>query len=169
MCKKEEKPLISVFPGSFDPFTVGHLDVLRSVVGISDKVIVAIGCNYEKRGFFSLEARKAIIRDSIAPLIAEGWDIEISDYSSLTVDFCRSVGARLIIRGVRSGADFEDETVIASANRKLCPEIRTVFFPADSSHSFISSTVVRDVLIHGGDTSCFLCDGVDISKYDKKN
>lgn len=159
--------MISVFPGSFDPFTIGHYDVLRSTLEFSDKVVIAVGYNHQKKGFFTLEQRMEIIADSIAPLLAEGAGIEVVSYSSLTVDFCRSIGAKLIVRGVRSSSDFENETVIASANRKLCPEIRTVFIPADSSHSFISSTVVRDVLINGGDSSIFLCDGVDITKYMK--
>lgn len=159
--------MTAVFPGSFDPFTIGHYDVLRSALEFSDKVVIAVGYNHLKKGFFSLEQRKEIIAVSIAPLVAEGADIEVADYSTLTVDFCRSIGAKLIVRGVRLSSDFENETVIASANRKLCPEIRTVFIPADSSHSFISSTVVRDVLVNGGDSSIFLCAGVDISKYMK--
>jgi len=159
--------MTSVFPGSFDPFTIGHYDVLCSALEFSDKVVIAIGYNHRKKGFFDLEQRMDIIRTSIAPLVAGGADIEVVSYSSLTVDFCRSIGSKLIIRGMRSSSDFENETVIASANRKLCPEVRTVFVPADSSHSFISSTVVRDVLVNGGNSSIFLCPGVDISKYSK--
>jgi len=157
--------MVSVFPGSFDPFTIGHFDVLSSALEFSDKVVIAVGYNHQKKGFFSLEQRMDIIRTSVRPLLARRADIEIVSYSSLTVDFCRSIGAKLIIRGVRSSSDFENETVIASANRKLCPQVRTVFIPADSSHSFISSTVVRDILLHGGNSSIFLCPGVDISKY----
>ncbi len=159
--------MVAVFPGSFDPFTIGHLDVLCSALAFSDKVIVAVGYNHLKKGFFTLEQRMEIIRDSIAPLIASGADIDVVSYSSLTVDLCRESGSKLIVRGVRSSSDFENETVIASANRKMCPEVRTVFLPADSSHSFISSTVVRDVLVNGGDSSIFLCPGVDITKYRK--
>lgn len=158
---------ISVFPGSFDPFTAGHIEVLRSALGISDKVIIAVGYNHLKKGMFTPEERMTIIRESVAPLIAEGARIDVESYSGLTVDYCRKVGAGIIVRGVRSAADFENETVIALSNRKMEPGVRTVFFPADPATSFISSTVVRDILINGGDPEGFLCDGVDIRKYIK--
>lgn len=164
---RREDRMVTVFPGSFDPFTLGHFDVLCSALGFSDKVIVAVGYNHLKKGFFTIEQRMEIIRDSIAPLIASGADIEVVSYGSLTVDLCRETGSKLIVRGIRLSSDFENETVIASANRRMCPEIRTVFVPADSNHSFISSTVVRDILVNGGDSSIFLCPGVDITKYRK--
>jgi len=156
---------ISVFPGSFDPFTTGHLDILRCALGISDKVIIAVGNNHLKKGMFSVRERMEIIRESIAPLIEEGADIEVTCYSGTTVNFCREAGAGIIVRGVRTTADFENETIIAHANRRLDNNIQTVFFPADCSNSFVSSTVVRDILINGGDTSGFICGGIDIKKY----
>ncbi len=156
---------ISVFPGSFDPFTTGHLDILRRALGISDKVIIAVGNNHLKKGMFSIGDRVDIIRESIAPLIGEGADIEVTCYSGMTVDFCREVGAGIIVRGVRTTADFENETIIAQANKQLDNSIQTVFFPADCGNSFVSSTVVRDILINGGDTSGFICEGIDIKKY----
>jgi len=158
---------VSVFPGSFDPFTRGHLDILRSALAISDRVIIAVGYNHLKKGMFTVGERVAIIRESIAPLLEEGADIEVTGYSGLTVDFCRQSGAGIIIRGIRTTADFENETIIAQANKRLCDSIQTVFLPADCADSFISSTVVRDILINGGDATEFLCDSLDIKKYIK--
>lgn len=151
----------ALFPGSFDPFTLGHLDVLQSALRLFDKVIVAVGYNYTKKGFFPLDKRVEIIKDAIKGLD----NVEVSTFEGLTIDFCRKVGANCIIRGIRTTTDFELESVVAQANKKMAPEISSIFIPSSHEYSFISSTVVRDVLINGGDARCFLPKNVDITKY----
>ncbi|MBR0533612.1 MAG: pantetheine-phosphate adenylyltransferase [Bacteroidales bacterium] len=151
----------ALFPGSFDPFTLGHLDVLQSALRLFDKVIVAVGYNYTKKGFFPLDKRVEIIKDAIKGLD----NVEVCTFEGLTIDFCRKVGANCIIRGIRTTTDFELESVVAQANKKMAPEISSIFIPSSHEYSFISSTVVRDVLINGGDARCFLPKNVDITKY----
>ncbi|HCV16057.1 MAG TPA: pantetheine-phosphate adenylyltransferase [Rikenellaceae bacterium] len=154
----------AVFPGSFDPFTLGHLDVLKSALKLFDKIIIAVGYNVQKKGFFTPEERMDIIRQSLKGL----QNIEIDCYEGLTIDFCRKSGAGFIVRGLRTTTDFELERVIAQANTKMSPEITTVFIPSSHEFSFISSTVVRDVFINGGDIKIFLADGVNLELYRKR-
>lgn len=156
---------IALFPGSFDPFTIGHKDVVLASLELFDKVIIAVGYNSSKKGLLSTEGRLAIIEESIADLKANGSNIEVISYTGLTVNACRKANARFIIRGVRTTADFEMESVIAQANKRLCPEISTVFLNASNENSFVSSTIVRDIVLNGGDPSEFMSPGVDIYKY----
>ena len=151
----------ALFPGSFDPFTMGHMDILRSALKMFDRVIVAVGYNSAKSGFFHPELRVQIIKDAVAGLE----NVEVCSYRGLTVDFCKEMGVNCIIRGLRTTPDFEMESVIAQANRKMAPEILSIFIPAGHEYSFISSTVVRDVLVNGGNARCFLPKNVDIDKY----
>lgn len=155
---------IAIFPGSFDPFTLGHLDVLKSALKLFDKVVVAVGYNSAKKGFFPPEVRVQIIKDAI-----KGIDnVDVCSFKGLTVDYARKIGACCIVRGLRTTTDFELESVIAQANRKMAPEISSLFIPAGHEYSFISSTVVRDVLINGGDAKSFLPEGIDIANYKKE-
>ena len=151
----------AIFPGSFDPFTMGHMDVLQSALQLFDKVIIAVGYNSTKNGFFTPEQRIDIIKSATAHIP----NVDVCAYTGMTVDFCKSKGVNCIIRGLRTTTDFELESVISQANKKMCPEIQTIFIPSSHDYSFISSTVVRDILINGGDASSFLPAGVDITKY----
>ncbi len=151
----------ALFPGSFDPFTLGHMDILRTALKLFDKVIVAVGYNSAKSGFFTPDVRVQIIKDAVAGME----NVEVCSYQGLTVDFCKEKGAGCIIRGLRTTTDFEMESVISQANRKMAPEILSVFIPAGHEYSFISSTVVRDVLSNGGSARCFLPKNVDIDHY----
>lgn len=154
---------IAVFPGSFDPFTLGHLDVLKSALKLFDKIIVAVGYNVKKSGLLTTEERLRIMSESV-----KGLDkVEVASYKGLTIDYCNKIGARFIIRGLRTTTDFELERVIAQANTKMSPNISTVFIPSGHDYSFISSTVVRDVLVNGGDISAFMVEGVTIEHYEK--
>ncbi len=140
---------------------MGHMDILRSALKMFDKVIVAVGYNSAKSGFFPPDLRVRIIKDAV-----EGMDnVEVCSYRGLTIDFCRDKGVNCIIRGLRTTTDFEMESVIAQANRKMAPDILSIFIPAGHEYSFISSTVVRDVLNNGGSARCFLPKNVDIDKY----
>ncbi len=149
---------IALFPGSFDPFTLGHLDVLNMAIRLFDKVIIAVGYNMQKPGYFSVEERVDIIRRSIGNMDR----VEVSSYKGLTIEYCKSIGAQFIVRGLRTTTDFELERVIAQAHTKLHPEITTVFLPSGHEYAFITSTVVRDVLVNGGDVSTFMANGVTI-------
>lgn len=151
----------ALFPGSFDPFTLGHMDILRSALTMFDRVIVAVGYNSAKSGFFHPDLRVQIIKDAVAGME----NVEVCSYRGLTVDFCKEMGVSCIIRGLRTTTDFEMESVIAQANRKMAPDILSIFIPAGHEYSFISSTVVRDVLNNGGNARCFLPKNVDIDKY----
>ena len=143
---------IAMFPGSFDPFTAGHLNILKRALTMFDEVVVAVGVNSDKRGFFSNEKKLEIIRQAIVGL--EG--VSVIEYGNLTIDACRESGIHHIVRGVRNMIDFETERSIADANRKLAPEIETIIIPTAQEYAHISSTAVRDLLNHGGDTSLFL-------------
>jgi len=154
---------IAVFPGSFDPFTLGHLDVLNSALKLFDKIVIAVGYNVKKSGLFTTEERLKIMTESVKTLD----NVEVASYKGLTIDYCNEIGAQFIIRGLRTTTDFELERVIAQANSKMSPNITTVFIPSGHEYSFITSTVVRDVLVNGGDISAFMVKGVTIDKYEK--
>ena len=148
----------ALFPGSFDPFTAGHLNILRRALTMFDKVVIAVGLNQDKHGFYDNETRIDIIRQATAGLD----NIEIVHYDSLTIDLCRKLGIRHIVRGVRNMLDFENERAIADANRRLAPEIETIIIPTAQEFAHISSSAVRDLLRHHGDTSLFEPDGVNL-------
>ena len=146
----------ALFPGSFDPFTAGHLNILKRALTIFDEVVVAVGVNQDKRGFYDTPTRLDIIRQTTAGLKG----VEIIKYDCLTIDICRQMGIRHIVRGVRNMLDFENERAIADANRRLAPEIETIIIPTAQEFAHISSSAVRDILKHGADTSLFIPDGV---------
>ena len=147
---------IALFPGSFDPFTSGHLNILSRALTMFDEVVVAVGVNQDKRGFFSMEQREDIIRQATRGMKG----VRIIHYDGLTVDICREEGIRHIVRGVRNMTDFDNEQAIADANRHLAPEIDTIIIPTSQEYSHISSSAVRDVIRHKGDTSQFIPEGV---------
>ncbi|MCQ2177669.1 MAG: pantetheine-phosphate adenylyltransferase [Bacteroidales bacterium] len=142
----------ALFPGSFDPFTAGHLNILTRALTMFDEVVVAIGVNQDKRGFFDTEQRMDIIRQAVAGLKG----VTVINYDGLTVDICRKHQIKHIVRGVRNMLDFENERAIADANRRLAPEIETVIIPTAQEFAHISSSAVRDILKHNGDTSMFM-------------
>ena len=146
----------ALFPGSFDPFTAGHLNILRRALTMFDNVVIAIGVNQDKRGFYPNDQKKSIIRQATAGLK----NVEIIEYDGLTIDVCRNLGIRHIVRGVRNMLDFENERAIADANRRLAPEIETIIIPTAQEFAHISSSAVRDILRHHGDTSMFVPQGV---------
>lgn len=149
---------VALFPGSFDPFTAGHLNILQRALTMFDEVVVAVGVNIGKKGFFSNEKKLDIIRQATAGM--EG--VTVIHYDDLTINICRELGIRHIVRGVRNMIDFETERSIADANRRLAPEIETIIIPTAQEFAHISSTAVRDILKHGGDTSLFIAEGVEL-------
>ena len=138
----------AVFPGSFDPITLGHEDIIRRAIPLFDEIVIAIGVNAKKNYMFSLEERKKFIGNAF---FAED-KISVETYSGLTVDYCKTINADFILRGLRNPADFEFEKAIAQTNRKLSG-IETVFLLTSAETSFISSSIVRDIMRNGGDAS----------------
>lgn len=147
---------IALFPGSFDPFTAGHLNILQRALAMFDEIVVAVGVNQDKRGFFDMDARMDIIRQATRGL--EG--VSVIKYDGLTIDVCKELGIKHIVRGVRNMIDFETERSIADANRRLAPDVDTIIIPTVQDFAHISSSAVRDILRHHGDTSLFLPEGV---------
>lgn len=139
---------IAVFPGSFDPLTLGHIDIVNRALPLFDKIIIAIGTNSSKKYMFTLEERISFIKNSYI----NNPKIEVTSYQGLTIDFCKKTNIDFILRGLRNPADFEFEKAIAHTNRKLA-KIETVFLLTSANTSYISSSIVRDILRHNGDVS----------------
>ena len=143
---------IAVYPGSFDPVTFGHLDVLSRAAGVFDRVLVAVLVNPRKSSLLTLDERLDSIRLSIAALEPGLVDrIDVGSFDGLTVDLCRRSGAGFIVRGLRAVSDFEAEMQLAHNNRILAPDLDTVFFMTAVEHSYVSSTLVREIARFGGD------------------
>ena len=136
--------VLALFPGSFDPFTKGHEAILRRILPIFDKVVVAVGVNTKKQCMFSVEERMELIREAMKDCPT----VEVTSYSGMTIDLCHQFGAKVIIRGIRTTADFEYEQLIASVNRAQDHTIETLLVMADAEHQNISSTLEREKLSH---------------------
>ena len=149
----------AVFPGSFDPITLGHFDIIERGVKLFDELIIAIGINADKKYMFSLEERKSFIEEAFK----DEPKIKVLTYQGLTVNFCKEQNAEFILRGLRNPADFEFEKAIAHTNRKLS-EIETVFLLTSSGKSYISSSIVRDVIRNNGDYTGLVPDAVKVKK-----
>jgi pantetheine-phosphate adenylyltransferase len=147
---------IAVFPGSFDPVTRGHESIIRRAVPLFDKIIIAIGENPEKKCFFPLERRMEWIKAVFAGEPA----VSVQSYHGLTVDFCKKMNAKFLLRGLRTSADFEFERSIGQINKNLNPEIETVFLLTTPEYTALNSSIVRDILRNGGDPSQFVPDAV---------
>ena len=148
----------ALFPGSFDPVTVGHVEVISRSLELFDKVIVGVGHNASKSYMFPLHDRVQWIRDSFENV----HQVEVTTYSGLTVDFCKKVGARFILRGLRTSADFEFERSIAQMNQYLDNGIETVFLLSSPQFAPLSSTIVRDIIRNGGNAAPFVGSGVKL-------
>ncbi|WP_372795191.1 pantetheine-phosphate adenylyltransferase [Lutibacter sp.] len=141
----------AIFPGSFDPITLGHVDIINRALPLFDEIIIAIGINTDKTYMFSLEQRLNFIKENYN----NEPKIKVETYTGLTIDFCQKLDVDFILRGLRNPADFEFEKAIAQTNRKLS-NIETVFLLTSADTSFISSSIVRDVYRNGGDISIFV-------------
>jgi len=151
---------IAVFPGSFDPFTVGHKSIVDRALNMFDEIIIAIGYNSEKSGFFPIEKRV----EWINKIFERQSEISVITYQGLTVEFCRENNANYILRGLRTSEDFEYERAIAQMNKKLLPDTETVFLLTSPEHTPISSSIVREIYKHGGDVSEFIPEGIVLEK-----
>lgn len=142
----------ALFAGSFDPFTNGHLDILKQASEIFDEVIVAVAYNSEKQGFLPVEKRLGLIIKSVSGIE----NVSVDSYEGLTVDYAKKNDVNILVRGIRNSSDFEYEQQIAAVNRSLAPEIKTVFFSPKPENAFVSSTMVREVYLNNGDISKFV-------------
>lgn len=147
----------ALFPGSFDPITLGHQDIITRALDLFDEIVVAIGVNGDKNYMFSVEQRKEFIEKAFA---GES-KVKVTTYQGLTVDYCKEIGAQFILRGLRNPADFEFEKAIAHTNRKLS-KIETVFLLTAARTSFISSSIVRDVIRNNGDYKVLVPESVRV-------
>ena len=147
---------IAIYPGSFDPITKGHIDVLKKAVKLFDRVIIAVAINYDKKSFCSIEERKDLIKESVKDLS----NIEVDSFEGLTVDYAKRKGANAIIRGLRAVSDFEYEMQMAQMNSSLCSDIETVFLIPETKYNFISSSTVKEVAKLGGSVEKFVTEPV---------
>jgi len=143
---------IAIYPGSFDPITKGHESVILRALPLFDKIVVAIGVNSEKHGFFPLEQRKLWLQE----VFADHAKIEIVSYQGLTIDYCLKENIRFILRGLRTSADFEFERTIGQMNKSMHPDIETVFLLTTPEHTHINSSIVREIIRNGGDVFAFV-------------
>lgn len=148
----------AIFPGSFDPFTLGHLDILKRSLHLFDEIVVGVGNNIEKKTMFSVDQRISFIKNSFL----KEQKIKVKSYDGLTIDFCKEIGANFIVRGIRNNGDFEFEKAIARTNRKLS-KIETVFLLTSAKTSFISSSIVRELILNKGDFNLLVPESVKIS------
>ncbi len=138
---------IAVYPGSFDPITLGHVDIVERAARLFDEIVVAIGRHPTKQGYFSIDQRQALAVRSVAHVA----NARVDTFAGLVVEFCRTSGASVLVRGLRATGDFEPEFQMALANRDLAPSIETVFLIPPSSQMYVSSSLVREIAGHGGD------------------
>lgn len=152
-----------VYPGTFDPITNGHIDLVARATHLFDKVVVAVAANPTKKPTFNLEERVSLAQQVLAHLP----NVEVTGFDNLLVEFVESVGAEVILRGLRAVSDFEYEFQLAGMNRRLAPEVETMFLTPAEQYAFISSTLVREVAVLGGDVSPFVHEVVIAALRDK--
>ena len=152
---------LAVFPGSFDPITKGHESIILRALPLFDELHIAIGLNAEKKAFFPIEQRKTWINN----VFRDFPKVKVITYSGLTIDYCKKVNAGFILRGLRTSADFEFERSIGQVNKQLYENIETVFLLSTPEHTPLNSSIVRDILRHGGDPSRYVPEAVDLSDY----
>jgi pantetheine-phosphate adenylyltransferase len=148
----------AIFPGSFDPFTLGHLDILKRSLSLFDEITVGVGRNNEKKTMFSEQQRIGFIKK----YFENEPKIKVKSYEGLTIDFCKKIDAKFIVRGIRNNGDFEFEKAIARTNRKLS-KIETIFLLTSAEASFISSSIVRELIINKGNYQVFVPDSVRVN------
>lgn len=143
---------IAVYPGSFDPVTKGHIDILKNGAEIFDKVIIAVANNSEKNSFLSVAERVALIKESVKDLE----NVEVDSFDGLTIEYAKKVGAKVILRGLRAVSDFEYEMQLSQANSALSGDIKTIFLITKPKYNFISSRTIKEIFLNNGDISKFV-------------
>jgi pantetheine-phosphate adenylyltransferase len=143
---------IALFPGSFDPITIAHVDILNRSLPLFDKIVIGIGLNSSKQNLLSAHKREEMVKT----IFVNNEKVEVQMYEGLTVDFCRKINAKYMVRGIRSASDFEYERAIAQINQTMMPEVETIVLLSKPEYAAISSTIVRDILRNNGDVSPFV-------------
>ena len=151
----------AIFPGSFDPFTIGHESIVLRALDLFDEIIISIGYNSQKKGFFSVENRVKIIEK----IFEDNNKVTVKTYSNLTVDYCKENNITFILRGLRTASDFEYERAIAQMNHYMSENIETVFLLTEAKHTPVSSTILREILKHDGDICQFIPKCIDLKEY----
>lgn len=159
--KKKMMQKIAVFPGSFDPFTIGHESIVLRSLDLFDKIIIAIGIHSTKKPLLKIEARV----DMVNRIFELHDQVSADSFEGLTVDYCRKVKATHMLRGIRTSADFEYERAIAQINKRMLPTVESIFLLTLPEHTPVNSTIIRDIIRNGGDASQFLPEGLDINQY----
>jgi pantetheine-phosphate adenylyltransferase len=152
---------IAVFPGSFDPFTIGHEAIVTRALSLFDEIIIAVGANALKKSYYSLATRKTMI----SRVFKNEPRVKVDHYEGLTVDYCEKNGSKYILRGLRTAADFEFERAIAQVNRAMASDIESVFLLTVPEHTHVNSTIVRDIIRSGGDASKFVPASINLKDY----
>jgi pantetheine-phosphate adenylyltransferase len=152
---------IAVFPGSFDPFTVGHENIVLRALDLFDLIIVAIGIHSTKTPLLKIQARVDIVNKVFGSIDK----VQADSFEGLTVDYCRKVNATHMLRGIRTAADFEYERAIAQINKRMLPTVESIFLLTSPEHTPVNSTIIRDIIRNGGDASQFLPQGINIKEY----
>jgi len=145
-------PRIAVYAGSFDPVTLGHVDLMQRAARLFDRVVVALGVHPTRKPLFSVDERLGMLRGAATSLP----NIEVTSFGGLLIDFCKDTGAHILIRGLRHSMDFEYELQIAQANADMAPDVETVFLPTASKFGFVTASLVREIASHGGDVSRYV-------------
>ena len=143
---------VAIYPGSFDPVTYGHLDIIKRTADVFDKVIIGVLINHAKNPLFSIEERVEMIKEVTRDIP----NIEVVSFGRLLVDFCEKMGVNVIVRGIRAVSDFEYELIMAQTNKQISPNVETMFFATNSKYSFLSSSIVRELALFDGDISQFV-------------
>ena len=152
---------IAVFPGSFDPFTIGHEAIVKRALSIFDEIIIAVGANALKKSYYSLDTRK----EMISLVFKDESRVRVDHYEGLTVDYCQKYGAKYILRGLRTAADFEFERAIAQVNKAMAQDIESVFLLTVPEHTHVNSTIIRDIIRSGGDASKFVPSTINLNDF----
>ena len=153
----------AIYPGSFDPITYGHIDIIKRASRLTDKLVVGVLVNNEKKPMFTLDERVEMIREAVKDIP----NVIVKEFSGMTVDFARSEQASFIVRGLRAVTDFEYELQLSHTNKKIAPEIDTVFLMTSLEYTYLSSSIVKEVASYGGDISAFVTDDVAKKIQDK--
>lgn len=153
---KQREALIGVYPGTFDPITFGHMDIISRATRVVDHLIVAVAHNAGKGPLFSIDERVQMVRDELGEIETNNAKVEVRSFRNLLMHFTQEVGARVIIRGLRAVSDFEYEFQMASMNARLDPDVETVFLTASERQQFIASRLVKEIAVLGGDITSFV-------------
>ncbi len=153
----------AVYAGSFDPVTLGHVDLMNRAARLFDRVIVAVGAHPTRHPLFNVDERIQMLRDAAVTLP----NIEVVSFNGLLIDFCKSIDAHILLRGLRHSMDFEYELQIAQANADMAPDVETLFLPTASKYGFITASLIREIASHGGDVSRYVPPGVVLALAEK--